>query len=31
MLKGKIWVSEDFDAPLPPEILNAFCGGRSRD
>jgi prevent-host-death family protein len=28
MLKGKIWVSDDFDAPLPPEILG---GGRSRD
>ena len=24
MLKGKIRVSEDFDAPLPPEILRGF-------
>ena len=22
--KGKIFVSDDFDAPLPPEILEAF-------
>jgi antitoxin (DNA-binding transcriptional repressor) of toxin-antitoxin stability system len=21
ILKGKIWVSDDFDAPWPPEIL----------
>ena len=24
MLKGKIWVSDDFDAPLPPEIAEPF-------
>ena len=24
MLKGKIRVSDDFDAPLPPEILKGF-------
>jgi prevent-host-death family protein len=24
MLKGKIRVSDDFDAPLPPEILRGF-------
>jgi hypothetical protein len=24
LYKGKIWIAEDFDAPLPPEILNAF-------
>ena len=24
MLKGKIWISPDFDAPLPPEILKTF-------
>ena len=24
MWKGKIWVSDDFDAPLPPEILHGF-------
>ena len=23
-LKGKIWISEDFDAPLPPDIARAF-------
>jgi prevent-host-death family protein len=22
ILKGKIWISDDFDAPLPPEIAN---------
>lgn len=24
MLKGKIRISDDFDAPLPPEILKGF-------
>jgi prevent-host-death family protein len=24
MLKGKIWMSDDFDAPLPPEIAEPF-------
>ena len=24
--KGKVWVSEDFDAPLPPEIQRYFEG-----
>jgi len=23
-LKGKIWMSDDFDAPLPPDIARAF-------
>ena len=23
-LKGKIWMSDDFDAPLPPDLLKAF-------
>ncbi len=23
-LKGKIWIAEDFDAPLPPEVLAEF-------
>jgi prevent-host-death family protein len=23
-LKGKIWMSDDFDAPLPPELRKAF-------
>jgi prevent-host-death family protein len=22
--KDKIWISDDFDAPLPPEILKSF-------
>lgn len=25
-LKGKIWIADDFDAPLPEEILAAFEG-----
>lgn len=25
-LRGKIRISKDFDAPLPPEIINAFEG-----
>lgn len=24
ILKGKVWISKDFDAPLPPEILKGF-------
>ena len=24
--KGKIWVADDFDDPLPPELLRAFNG-----
>ena len=27
-LKGKIWISEDFDDPLPEEIAAAFRGER---
>jgi prevent-host-death family protein len=27
LLKGKIWIAEDFDAPLPEEILHSFDGG----
>ncbi|MGB6690046.1 MAG: type II toxin-antitoxin system prevent-host-death family antitoxin [Terracidiphilus sp.] len=23
-LKGKIWIADDFDAPLPPEVLAEF-------
>ncbi|MGO9265416.1 MAG: type II toxin-antitoxin system Phd/YefM family antitoxin [Candidatus Binataceae bacterium] len=23
-LKGKIWISDDFDAPLPDEMLRAY-------
>lgn len=26
LLKGKIWIADDFDAPLPDEILAAFEG-----
>ena len=26
-LKRKIWVADDFDAPLPPEVLAEFEGG----
>jgi prevent-host-death family protein len=22
--KGKIWISDDFDSPLPPEVLKGF-------
>jgi prevent-host-death family protein len=25
-LKGQIWMSEDFDAPLPDDLLEAFEG-----
>lgn len=27
MDRGKIWVAEDFDAPLPDDLLKAFYGG----
>lgn len=26
LAKGQIWVSEDFDAPLPDDLLKAFYG-----
>lgn len=26
VLKGQIWMSEDFDAPLPDDLLEAFEG-----
>jgi len=26
LLKGKIWVGDDFDAPLPEEVLAQFEG-----
>lgn len=26
--QGRIWMSLDFDAPLPADLLNAFAGGR---
>ncbi|HZH02595.1 MAG TPA: type II toxin-antitoxin system Phd/YefM family antitoxin [Myxococcaceae bacterium] len=22
--RGQVWIADDFDAPLPPEILEAF-------
>ena len=25
-MRGQIWISDDFDAPLPPEILASFYG-----
>jgi prevent-host-death family protein len=28
-LKGKIWIPDDFDAPLPEEVLAAFEGSES--
>lgn len=24
---GKVWVADDFDAPLPDDVLKAFYGG----
>lgn len=29
--EGKMWISEDFDDPLPPEILRAFMGEEEED
>lgn len=26
LLKGKIWIADDFDAPLPDDILAGFEG-----
>jgi prevent-host-death family protein len=28
MDRGKIWVAEDFDAPLPDDLLKLFYGGK---
>ena len=28
--RGKVWIAEDFDAPLPPDLLAAFAGKASR-
>ena len=28
LAKGQIWISDDFDAPLPPDIQEAFEGKR---
>jgi prevent-host-death family protein len=27
MDRGKIWIADDFDAPLPDDLLRAFYGG----
>ncbi len=27
LLRGHIWVADDFDAPLPPDVLATFLGG----
>jgi prevent-host-death family protein len=27
MDKGKVWVADDFNAPLPNDLLKAFYGG----
>ena len=24
--RGQVWIAEDFDAPLPPDLLSAFEG-----
>jgi prevent-host-death family protein len=26
--RGEVWVADDFDAPLPDELLAAFYGGK---
>jgi antitoxin (DNA-binding transcriptional repressor) of toxin-antitoxin stability system len=28
LLKGKIWIADEFDDPLPEEIMAAFRGER---
>lgn len=27
---GRLWVAEDFDGPLPPDLLETFEGGEDR-
>jgi len=27
MDEGRIWIADDFDAPLPDDLLKAFYGG----
>jgi prevent-host-death family protein len=29
LMKGQIWIAEDFDDPLPEEIMAAFRGERA--
>lgn len=31
LLKGKIWIADDFDAPLPEDLLKAFHGLKSNE
>jgi len=26
LMKGKVWIADDFDAPLPDDVLGAFEG-----
>ncbi|CAB3775259.1 type II toxin-antitoxin system Phd/YefM family antitoxin [Paraburkholderia humisilvae] len=26
LMRGRIWIADDFDAPLPDELLDAFEG-----
>lgn len=26
--RGKVWIADDFDAPLPDDILAGFLGGK---
>jgi prevent-host-death family protein len=28
MDRGKVWIADDFDAPLPDDLLKTFYGGR---
>jgi prevent-host-death family protein len=28
MDRGRIWIADDFDAPLPDDLLKAFYGGK---
>lgn len=30
MYRDRVWIADDFDAPLPTEILNAFEGRSSK-
>ena len=29
--EGRLWMADDFDAPLPPALENAFCGDDDGD
>ncbi len=31
LLKGKMWISKDFDAPLPDDLLDLFEGKSELD